>query len=270
MSSQSQPLYDCLHRPGGLRAGGRRWRGRGRRQRGLPQRPVRKHEGPQVFQDRSLGLLPLPVPPARPGLRLPRRRAGPLRAQGRGSGLRVRPVPAFDREEEPREAAGPQHPALRPSEGLSFDPPALPGGALRPDQHAPGPRIGANLPASAVRLYKGPLPVTSSATVSAVGGDRSAAGCKGKKLLNKDTVEYRLRRERNNIAVRKAGQGPNVGTWRSSRKPSSTSARTRGCAPRSNSSPRNWRPSAESSGNSRGWPHPSEALAGVGGGSGWW
>ncbi|XP_060679082.1 CCAAT/enhancer-binding protein epsilon-like, partial [Hemiscyllium ocellatum] len=50
----------------------------------------------------------------------------------------------------------------------------------------------------------GPLPVTSSATVSAVGGDRSAPGCKGKKTLNKDTVEYRLRRERNNIAVRKS------------------------------------------------------------------
>ncbi|XP_062917354.1 CCAAT/enhancer-binding protein epsilon-like [Mobula hypostoma] len=58
---------------------------------------------------------------------------------------------------------------------------------------------------SANRLYKAPVSVGSAAGPCPPGmRERLPLGGKTKKAVNKDSVEYRLRRERNNIAVRKS------------------------------------------------------------------
>ncbi|XP_078064446.1 CCAAT/enhancer-binding protein epsilon-like [Mustelus asterias] len=59
--------------------------------------------------------------------------------------------------------------------------------------------------ASSARLYKGPLPSSGGGPSSGnLLPERPPHGSKSKKHVNKDSMEYRLRRERNNIAVRKS------------------------------------------------------------------
>ncbi|XP_067882141.1 CCAAT/enhancer-binding protein epsilon-like [Heterodontus francisci] len=109
-------------------------------------------------------------------------------------------------KEEPREQVGvgisqQQHP--RGSESLTFDPLHYQVAHCgQTSMHLTPGLMSATPP---VRLYKGPLATSSSGMPSAhMMRDRPLSSSKSKKLVNKDSVEYRLRRERNNIAVRKS------------------------------------------------------------------
>nr|XP_033780421.1 CCAAT/enhancer-binding protein epsilon [Geotrypetes seraphini] len=55
-----------------------------------------------------------------------------------------------------------------------------------------------------VRIFKGPLAVASGPVMASACSPMPSPHPKGKKALSKDSLEYRLRRERNNIAVRKS------------------------------------------------------------------
>ncbi|XP_029437891.1 CCAAT/enhancer-binding protein epsilon [Rhinatrema bivittatum] len=55
-----------------------------------------------------------------------------------------------------------------------------------------------------VRIFKGPLAGGSGPGLASPCSPLPAPHSKGKKALSKDSLEYRLRRERNNIAVRKS------------------------------------------------------------------
>ncbi|XP_030043226.1 CCAAT/enhancer-binding protein epsilon [Microcaecilia unicolor] len=55
-----------------------------------------------------------------------------------------------------------------------------------------------------VRIFKGPLAVAGGPVMASACSPLPPLHPKGKKALSKDSLEYRLRRERNNIAVRKS------------------------------------------------------------------
>ncbi|XP_006009827.1 CCAAT/enhancer-binding protein epsilon [Latimeria chalumnae] len=55
-----------------------------------------------------------------------------------------------------------------------------------------------------LRVLKGPLPSAAQSCNPMLKDSSGPLGHKSKKLMNKDSLEYRLRRERNNIAVRKS------------------------------------------------------------------
>ncbi|XP_069796986.1 CCAAT/enhancer-binding protein epsilon-like [Narcine bancroftii] len=64
---------------------------------------------------------------------------------------------------------------------------------------------GAVAPPPSVRLYKAAIPISGPSYPCGPGlRERLPSNPKAKKAVNKDSMEYRLRRERNNIAVRKS------------------------------------------------------------------
>ncbi|XP_072357672.1 CCAAT/enhancer-binding protein epsilon-like [Scyliorhinus torazame] len=106
-------------------------------------------------------------------------------------------------KEEPREAMGAAQQHQRGGDPLTYEPLHYQVAHCGQTSMHLAPGLMSTVPP--VRIYKGPLlPSGSGQPSGSMLQERPPSSSKSKKHVNKDSTEYRLRRERNNIAVRKS------------------------------------------------------------------